>query len=130
MRMTALIASCLLLGTVAGCQRDIGDQRTDTLDPAAAEQRRENMPPGMTAQLDSGSAAFRAKDFEGALRHYQAAVAIDDTFAAGWFGVYMAQKALGNEDAARDAFERATAAAPGATLLHPGSGSVPDSGGA
>ena len=47
------------------------------------------------------------------------AVELNPDAAAAWFGVYMAEKALGNEEAAAEALERAQDVQPGATLLHP-----------
>jgi len=95
------------------------DQRTDTINAQDIRQQRENLPPALVAQLDSGSTAFREKDVEAALRHYQAATKIDDRAAAAWFGVYMAQRALGNEQEAQKAMDKVQEIAPGATLLHP-----------
>lgn len=99
--------------TLAVCRPD--DQRTDTVDPTRA---RSNLPAATVAQLDSGTAAFRAHDFEAALRHYRAATEISPEEAGGWFGVYMTQRALGNEAAADSALLRVREVAPGASLLH------------
>jgi Flp pilus assembly protein TadD len=85
-------------------------------------QSREDMPPAAVAQLDSGTVAFRMDDFEGALRHYTRVTEIDPDIAAGWFGVYMAEDALGHSDRAAAALERARGVVPGATLLHDGEG--------
>jgi tetratricopeptide (TPR) repeat protein len=115
------IVLVLALTAVTACQsRD--DQRTDTINPEQARQQRENMPPALVAQLDSGSTSFRDKSYQEALRHYQAATQIDDGVAAAWFGVYMAERALGNEPEALKAMERVEKIAPGATLVHPTSG--------
>lgn len=93
------------------------DQKTETLDPVAARQKREDLPADLRAQLDSGSAAFRAQELEEALAHYTAATNIDDQVAAGWFGVYMAQKALGNSAEALAALEKVQQLQPGASLV-------------
>jgi len=113
----------LLMLTLAavGCGRP-QDQETGSLDAVAARQKVADMPADLRAQLDSGSAAFRAKDLDGALAHYSAATAIDDKVAAAWFGVYMVQKAKGNAQEALEALERVQALAPGATLVHPAAG--------
>ena len=105
-----------LVGAVA-CAAD--DQRTDTIDPEEAVGHRESYPAGVTAQLDSGSAAFRAEDLEGALEHYSRATQLGPDVAAAWFGVYMAEDALGHDAAAAEALGRAQEAVPGATLIHP-----------
>jgi len=108
----------LLILTLAavGCGRP-QDQETGSLNPAEARQKLEELPADLRAQLDSGSAAFRAKDLDAALAHYTAATAIDDKVAAAWFGVYMVQKAKGNSAEALEALERVQALAPGATLV-------------
>jgi Flp pilus assembly protein TadD len=110
------LTAMLVLAVAVSCRPD--DQRTETLDPHAGMQSREEMPPEAVAQLDSGTMAFRADDFEAALRHYTRVTEIAPDIGAGWFGVYMAAEALGEEDLAEEALERARDAAPGATLLH------------
>ena len=115
-RLRCLSVALALAGAV-GCRPD--DQRTDTIDPQDAMQKRENLPPEVAAQLDSGSVAFRADDLETALEHYERAAELGPRVAAAWFGVYMAQHGLGDERAAEEALERAREVAPGATLIHP-----------
>lgn len=118
--LSGLMAAVILLGTATSCRPD--DQRTDTLDAQQGMQAREDMPPAAVAQLDSGTAAYRADDFEGALRHYTRVTEIAPDAGAGWFGVYMAEHALGHVDRAAEAMERARGLVPGATLLHDGDG--------
>lgn len=119
MRAPHALPLVLLLATAASC-REEGDQRTDTMDvQAAVQEERENLPVEVVAQLDSGSAAYRADDHEGALAHYTRATEIAPDLAAAWFGVYMAQQALGDSDAAAEALEKAQKVEPGATLLRP-----------
>ena len=91
----------------------------ETLDAVEARQERESLPPELVAHLDSGSAAFRADDYDEALRHYEAVIEIDDGLAAGWFGVFMVHNARGDEAAAAEALERARELAPGASIIHP-----------
>lgn len=80
------------------------------------------MPPEAVVQLDSGTAAFRADDFDAALRHYTRVTEVAPDVGAGWFGVYMAADALGDAELATDALERARSVVPGATLLDEGEG--------
>ena len=117
MSMKGLTVLVLALATLAACRPD--DQRTDTIDPVEAQMERENLPPEVVAHLDSGSAAFRADDHEQALAHYTRASELGPDVAAAWFGVYMAQRALGNDEAAATALEKAQQKVPGATLIHP-----------
>jgi tetratricopeptide (TPR) repeat protein len=109
--------SVLLLAAVVSCRPD--DRRTDTFDPQEAMQHREDLPADVLAQLDSGSASFREDDLEGALAHYTKATELAPDLGAAWFGVYMAQHALGNMEAAEAALEKAQSVNPGATLLRP-----------
>jgi len=108
---------------VAACRP--ADQTTETIDVQAGTRARETYPPEVVAQLDSGNAAFRAHIFEEALRHYQAAAEAGPDITATWFGIGMAQHALGNIPAAESAFARARNEQPGASLLRPGA--TPDS---
>lgn len=100
---------------LGGCRPD--DQRTDSVTSDAVREARGGMPPALVAQLDSGNAAMRSAAHEAAARHYRRAVEIDDAVAAAWFGVYMAEHALGNDSAAVEALDRARALEPGASLL-------------
>lgn len=112
------VTGVLVLAAALSCRPD--DQRTDTLDPEAGMQTREQLPHEVVAQLDSGTAAFRADDFERALTHYRRVTELAPDFGAGWFGMYMAEQALGRPEAAEAALERARGVVPGATLLHNG----------
>lgn len=71
---------------------------------AAADR---DLPRAVTVHLDSGNAAYRDGDYRAARRQYRAALGEDSTAAAAWFGVYMAERALGNEPAADSALKRA-----------------------
>ncbi len=48
-------------------------------------------------QLDSGNAAFRAKSYSMALRHYREAAAAAPAHSAPWFGIFMIAQATGNK---------------------------------
>lgn len=108
----ALLAAAL----AAACRPD--DQTTRSVDPDAAQRTRAEMPEELVAHLDSGNAAYRAHDFERARDEYRAALEVDSTATAAWFGVFMAERALGNDEAANEALDRAQDLAPGASLIH------------
>lgn len=74
----------------------------------AGTAARESLPDAVVAHLDSGNAAYRDGEYGRALRHYRSAAAADSTVAAAWFGVYMAERALGDSVAADSALRRAT----------------------
>jgi len=113
--LVAMVTAALVL---TGCDRG-EDQRTGTIRDRDVLAARADLDPAVVAALDSGNVAYRNRDYERALEHYNAAIAMHEELAAGWFGVYMAQLALGNVDAAEAAMEQARAYAPGATLMHP-----------
>lgn len=113
----AAAALALAGGAALGaCRPD--DQPTRSIDPDAAVRTRAEMPEALVAHLDSGNAAFSGHDFAAARDEYRAALAIDSTVTAAWFGVFMAERALGNGDAAAEALARAQDLAPGASLIH------------
>ncbi len=116
--LLVFVAMALLL---AGCERR-DDQQTGAIRDQDVLAARAELDPRVVDALDSGNAAYRDRDYERALDLYNEAIALDDDLAAGWFGVYMAQLALGNADAAEAAMEQARARAPGASLMHPDPG--------
>ncbi|HUF11716.1 MAG TPA: hypothetical protein VMN78_01285 [Longimicrobiales bacterium] len=115
--LTLASASLLIATFAAGCTPD--DQETGSISADDVRAAAERFTPEVRAQLDSGNAAYRRHDWDSALRHYETAAAREPDATAAWFGVYMAQRALGDTLAARDALERARRLAPGATIMHP-----------
>lgn len=116
-RRTAYTALVALIA-LAACERP-DDQETGSISQDRVREARDNLDPAVVAALDSGNVAYRAKDYETARRYFREATEIDDGVAAAWFGVYMAELALGNDDEAEAAMERAQDLAPGASLIHP-----------
>ena len=95
------------------------DQETGSIRDRDVREARENLPPELVAALDSGNAAYSQGQYRDALAYYEDAVAVDADEPSGWFGIYMAQLALGNTEAADSAMARARDLAPGASLIHP-----------
>lgn len=108
----------LLPVLVAACQPG-DDQETGTISREDVQDSRADLDPAFLAALDSGNAAYRARDFEQALSYYREAIEIDDEVAAAWFGTYMAHLALGDQAGADSAMVRAQSLEPGASLIHP-----------
>ena len=118
--MKILWVMALLVGaTLAACGKG-GPATSGT--PADSAAARPVVAEGGRAQLDSGNAAYRAKDYTGALAHYRAAVESQPRSPAAWFGVYMAQTALGNKAAADSAMNQARTLDPGMGGGHPTGG--------
>jgi Tfp pilus assembly protein PilF len=109
-----ILVSALVL---VGCRPD--DQKTSSIETSNVKSARAQLAPAVVMQLDSGNAAFKRKDYDLARTRYQAAVAADESVAAGWFGLYMTQVALKDSVAAEASLKRAQKLAPGATLIHP-----------
>jgi tetratricopeptide (TPR) repeat protein len=102
---------------LAGCSPP-DDQETGSVSRDEVIEARQNLDPAALAALDAGNDAYRAGNYEAALEHYREANQ-DGDVAAAWFGIYMAQLALGNAEAADSAMARAQSLAPGASLIHP-----------
>ena len=102
-------ASCvaLSLALAAGaCAPDEG-QQTGSMTDERARSAREALPAELLSRIDSANAAYREGRYEEAAAVYRRIVEADPEVAAGWFGLYMAETALGNQDAAAEARERA-----------------------
>lgn len=120
MTLQRALLAALIVCMASGCgpgTDDAASEASEAAPPAPAAE--EGPPPELMAQLDSGSAAFRVDDFQGALRHYVRATEVAPASAAAWFGVYMAHAALGNEAEAAQALAEAQALDPGAVGAHP-----------
>lgn len=115
----------------AGMQRelppdhpDIGGQAPGATPSGGGERSgdaRRDLPEAVASRLDSGNAAYRAGDYGEARRHFRAAADADSTAASAWFGVYMAERALGDEAAADSALRRAGSLGD-ASGMHPAPG--------
>ena len=112
-------ASLIVLSALAGCGRGApDDQRTDSITPEDIARARADWPAGVSGQVDSGNAAYRAHDYERASRHYRRAAELGPDVSAAWFGMYMTEHARGNVAAADSAMRRTRELSPGASLLH------------
>lgn len=113
----------------AGMERELPEDHPEIGGeaPGGMEEARRDLPEAVAARLDSGNVSYRAGDYEEARRHFRGAVEADSTAASAWFGVYMAERALGDEAAADSALQRAGSLsdAPG---MHPAPGDTGESG--
>lgn len=115
--------AALLLAALAalGCGRkEPPENASVNVAPPMAQAPRVEI--GASAELDSGNVAYRAKDFRAALAHYRTATERQPTLAAAWFGLYMAQSAVGDKAAADSALRRVQALEPGLVGAHPAPG--------
>lgn len=120
------LAGGLLLTGCQGEETSTDDRRPIGQASAPGEQgdrpsARQEMSAGVAAQLDSGNAAYRMEEYERARTHYRRALDQEEDSNAAWFGIYMAENALGNEAAADSALERAGSLS-GSEAMHPAPG--------
>ncbi len=130
MRISRKLAAGLAVLTLA-CgrgQQPAGDMSSNSNGGAETAAAGQPAPVelGAAAQLDSGNAAYRTRDYKGALEHYRQATVRAPRMAAAWFGVYMARNALGDKVGADSAMRMVQSIAPGTMGAHP---EVPPGGG-
>lgn len=118
MKRTYGFLALAVAAALTACEPRGDDQETGSISRDAVLDARRELSPAVTAALDSGNAAYRAREYEAARRHYTEATEAGSDVAAAWFGLYMAELAMGNADAATAAMDRAQALAPGASLIH------------
>jgi tetratricopeptide (TPR) repeat protein len=132
-------ALLLMLGLAACGGGDAADERRTlgaedaapaqpapgTAAPAGGQAERSPLPPEAQTHLDAGNAAYRAKDYAGALTHYREAARIAPDQAATWFGVTMAAEKTGDRAALDSARARIEALSPGLGDAHSGDAPAP-----
>ena len=119
--MNRIGVTMVALLVLASCRGDEGlrdDQATGSIDSAAWRAARE-LPQDVLAALDSGNAAFRAKDYNAARDQYRRAIELAPEESAGWFGLSMVERQLGNVAAADSAMQRVTELTPQSSLVAP-----------
>ena len=77
------------------------------------------------AQLDSGNAAFRARDLAKARTHYEKVVKAEPSLAAPWMGLAMVARASADSALLRRALREVDRLSPGSSASHPVGGSLP-----
>ena len=102
-RACAALAVSLTLGA---CGPPSRDEPADAIDPDGS-----GLPIAVLARMDSAAEAFTAGDAAAAQRLYRGVTDALPDLAAAWFGLYLAERALGNTAAADTALARAKRAA-------------------
>lgn len=113
------LAFLLLLTACSGESADLpsAEARSSTGAAVPAE-----LPEGLQTRLDSANIAFRAGDLDGALDHFTVVTNDEPGLAAGWYGLGMTLRALGDTVAADSAMMRVHELAPELPLEHPTQG--------
>jgi tetratricopeptide (TPR) repeat protein len=119
LRLALLVPMVLGAFLLAGCDQDDGSDRIPLDTEGSLEEAVEDLPEEIQQQLDSANAAYRNRDYDGALRHYGEVTRLAPGLAAGWYGIGMTQMALGNGEAADSAMMRVHQLAPEVPLMHP-----------
>lgn len=101
-------------GEEQGERVELGEQQEQEARPTA----RDNWSPELTAQIDSANAAYAAGEYQTAADVFTTVTDENPELGVAWFGLYMAEKALGNEEEAREALVQAEEFAPGLGLMH------------
>ncbi len=108
------------LVAVAGCGEEPGE-RVELGEQAQPQQQqggRDSWPAELTAAVDSGNAAYAAGRYEEAAEIYRGLAEEYPDIGTVYFGLYMAENALGNEEAAQAALAEAEARSPGLGRMH------------
>lgn len=97
--MRILLAAVLVLSLAAGCAKGGAQTSAAAPDPQLRSQ----------ALIDSGNAAFKNQDYEGAAKRYASAVEVKSDDPAAYYGLGMALARLGRDNEAREAYTKARA---------------------
>lgn len=112
--MTALavlaVAAC---GEQEGQRVELGED-----EQAAEDQSRANWPYELEVQVDSANLEYMNEQYQASADRYRAMTEEYPEIGTLWFGLYMAENALGNEEAAQEALARAEELAPGLGQMH------------
>jgi tetratricopeptide (TPR) repeat protein len=105
---------------LAACGGEPEGERVELGGQEAAERpgARASWSPELTAQIDSANAAYADGDYETAAAMFTAITEEEPELGVAWFGLYMAESAMGNEEAAAEAMAKAEQYAPGLGRMH------------
>jgi tetratricopeptide (TPR) repeat protein len=113
-----LIWTVALAGMVA-CGGEEGE-RVELGAPQQQERAdaRANWSPELTARIDDANTAYAAGDYQEAADNFRAITEEQPELGVAWFGLSMAERAMGNEEAAAEALARSEELAPGLGRMH------------
>lgn len=116
----------LSVGVFIGSACGGGDPKDDQ-SSGDMKVTRDEMSHEVAVLIDAGNGAFSSGDYETAKQHYLGAASRDSTVAAAWYGVAMAERALGNDAAADSALQRVKGLGDPAAVHHRALGAEDDS---
>ena len=118
MNVTKLLMAALVVMTLTACTEEEGQRVPLGEDTTTQPRGRETWSPEMTALVDSANAAYAAGEYQTAAEIFRSLTEEHPDVGTVWFGLYMAEDAMGNAEAATTALERAEAINPGLGRMH------------
>lgn len=120
-----LVAVAVALGALVACDGgeegrrvELGERPQAEQTQAEGPQGRESWSPELTAAIDSGNTAYADGRYEDAAAIFSAITEENEELGVAWFGLYMAERAAGNDAAADSAMARVERYAPGLAPVH------------
>ncbi|MFW5947901.1 MAG: tetratricopeptide repeat protein [Gemmatimonadota bacterium] len=118
MKVRTWIAIAALVGVTA-CGGDEPDGQRVPLDqPQQEEDARADWPEGLGEQVDAANTAYGEGRYEDAATMYREMTAEHPDIGTLWFGLYLSETALGNQEAADSALVRVEELVPGLLQMH------------
>ncbi len=107
------------LASVVACGGEEGE-RVELGEPQQQERAdaRANWSPELTARIDDANTAYAAGDYEDAAEMWRSITDEQPELGVAWFGLSMAERAMGNTEAADEALARSEELAPGLGRMH------------
>ena len=111
---------------LTACSGDGPGERVPLDRMGGSQSAAEELPAELQALLDAGNAAYRDREYERAMEHFEEVARLAPDLAAGWYGIGMTHTALGNVEAAESAMMEVHRLAPNIPLQHPRSDAPPN----
>lgn len=132
--MEKWIAAVALMGLTAcgGGEGDDAEQIRLDQPQEQSQDARADWPEGLAAEVDDANTAYAEGRYEDAAGMYRQMTADHPDIGTLWFGLYLSESALGNDEAAEAALEKVEEMVPGLLQMHDQaeSGQMPGMGGA
>lgn len=111
----AALAGLMACGGEEGERVDLGAQRNGQQERTDA---RANWSPELRLLVDSANTAYAAGDYQEAADIFRGITEDQPELGVAWFGLSMAERAMGNDEAADAALAESEARAPGLGRMH------------
>ncbi|MGK7311827.1 MAG: tetratricopeptide repeat protein [Candidatus Longimicrobiales bacterium M2_2A_002] len=113
--------TALAVLAAAACGEQQEGQRVELGEEEQAaenQQGRASWPYELEAQVDSANLEYMNEQYQASADRYRALTEEYPEIGTLWFGLYMAENALGNEETAQEALAKANELAPGLGPMH------------